>query len=290
MINNIVNRIFYKARALSVRARRILSLNKTLVDPIIVFQSGKVGSLTVQRSLEEAYKQLKVPVEIYHAHALNQLNERENFIKRTRKDPSESLFYINEWRKLRRDIDTHPKKKWNIINLVRDPVALKVSALFQLLDQHVPDWRKRAIDGTLTLNELAELFFSKGEFGFAGLDRWYDDQIKAIWDLDVYATPFPTQTGYQIYHTSNIRLIIIRLEDLNTVAKQAFDDFLGLKDFEVFNTNVGEEKVYANLYKEFKSRPLPLEYIKRAYQSRYANHFYTQTEIESFTKKWTASA
>lgn len=286
MSNNFFNRIFYKARALLVQARRIVYLNKTPVDPIIVFQSGKVGSLTVQRSLEEAYKRIKVPVEIYHAHALNQLGERENFIKRTRKDPSESLFYINEWRKLRRDIDTHPEKKWNIINLVRDPVALKVSALFQLLDQHVPDWQNRVVDGTLTMKELEELFFSKSEFGFVGLDRWYDDQIKAIWGLDVYATPFPIQSGYQIYKTDNIKLMIIRLEDLNQVAAIAFEEFLGLKEFKVINTNVGEDKLYAKLYKEFKSRPLPVNYVNRAYASRYAQHFYTHAEIDGFIRKW----
>ncbi len=263
-----------------------LSPKKPLIIPIIVFQPGKVGSMSVQHSLEEAYKKVGMSIVIHHVHALNHLDEREEYVRQTRKNPADSISIIREWRVLRKDIDSHPEKKWNVINLVRDPVAIKVSALFQLLDQHIPDWEKRLQTNQLTMAEVEELFFSKEEFGFRGLDRWYDNQIKALWGIDIFAAPFPREKGYQIFKTENINLMIVRLEDLNQVAEQAFDEFLGLKNFKVVNANIGDKKPYAELYNEFKKRPLPAEYIDRGYMSRFANHFYTHDEITAFRKRW----
>lgn len=280
MLSNLLNNKYMKWL-------RII-LNPFPVAPIIIFQPGKVGSMSVQRSLEEAYKQpdLDIPIIIHHVHALNQLDERERYVRKTRKNPEESIRLIQEWRILRKEIESNPLKKWNVVNLVRDPVAIKVSALFQLLDQHIPDWEKRLNTNELSLAELEKLFFSKQEFGFQGLDRWYDNQVKALWGIDIFASPFPWDRGYQIFKKENINLIIIRLEDLNRVAEQAFDEFLGLKNFKVVNANIGEEKPYAELYNEFKKHPLPVDYIDRGYGSRFANHFYTRDEIAAFRKRW----
>jgi hypothetical protein len=279
--------------------------NEIDTAPIIIFQPGKVGSLSVQKSLEEAYKALGIPVTvsyghviqeqvanarpqvaIYHSHALNLLDRREQFIKRTRTDPKDSLELIKGWRLLRQEIDAHPDQRWNIINLVRDPVAIKVSALFQVLYQHIPDWEQRLKEGRLSMADLDELFYSKDEFGFKGQDQWYDNQIKALWGLDVFAVPFAREEGYQIYQAKNIRLMTIRLEDLNRVAEKAFAEFLGLKDFQVVSTNVGDDKSYAELYKEFKKRPLPVDYVDTGYQTRFARHFYSEEEIAGFRKRW----
>lgn len=262
------------------------SAQKSTETPIIIFQPGKVGSTSVQHSLEAAYKKIKTSAPIYHVHALNYLDQREEFIKNTRTNPTESLHIIQEWRELRKEIDDHPQKKWNVINLVRDPVAMKVSALFQTLDQHIPDWQARLKKGTLTVANLNDLFFSKTEFGFRGLNTWYDNQIKALWNIDVFAEPFPHDNGYQIYKKDNINLMIIRLEDLNRVAERAFDHFLGLKKFEIVNVNIGDEKPYAELYNQFKKKPLPEKYVEEGYQTRFAKHFYSEVEIAAFRSRW----
>jgi hypothetical protein len=43
--------------------------------------------------------------------------------------------------------------------------------------------------------DLDELFYSKDEFGFKGQDQWYDNQIKALWGLDVFGVPFAREKG-----------------------------------------------------------------------------------------------
>jgi hypothetical protein len=269
-------------------SRIIRKLKKTLipVTRIIIFQPGKVGSMTVQASLERAFENRSRNVEIHHVHALNQLDKREEFVKKTRKNPTESLALIQQWKKLRVEIANHPRRRWYIINLVRDPIAMKVSALFQLLDQHIPDWQERHAAGILKMTDLINLFFTKREFDFSGLETWYDIQVREIWNIDVFSKPFPKEKGYVIYSQANIRLMIIRLEDLNRVANQAFYDFLGLQGFQVVDANVGEKKPYAKLYAEFKSLPLPSDYVDRGYRTRFANHFYTTEEIERFRRRW----
>lgn len=262
------------------------TLDDRIFTPIIIFQPGKVGSLSVHHSLMLAFEQLQVGTPIYHSHALNKLDEREAFVRKTRKNPAESLKLIEEWKELRQTIDADPTQKWNIISLVREPVAMKVSALFHLLDQHIPDWQQRHENGKLPMSEIEELFYSKSEFGFNGLDTWYNIQLKALWGIDIFATDFPKEKGYEIYKTDQISLLIIRLEDLNQVAPNAFDDFMGLKEFSLSNVNVGDEKSYADLYKEFKTLALPENYVKEGYATHYARHFYTDAELEKFRKRW----
>ena len=55
------------------------------------------------------------------------------------------------------------------------------------------------------------------------------------------------------------------------------------------STNVGDEKSYSALYKEFKKRPLPAEYVEQGYQTLFARHFYTPEEIAGAVRKIAAS-
>ncbi len=258
--------------------------------PIIVFQPGKVGSSSVQASLENMHRELGISVPIYHAHVLANIDKRIQYITQNRKAPIGSLKKLEESKALREKIKNYPEQTWNIINLVREPVAMKISAFFQILHEYIPDWESRLKHGKLSMEELDDILYHKQELGTSGLESWYDSQIKPLWSIDVFEQPFSREKGYEIYHFKNINLIIIRLEDLNRVAEQAFDEFLGIKDFKIINVNVGEDKPYAALYQQFKQRPLPDAYVDAIYKTRFARHFYTDSEIEQFRNKWTKSA
>jgi hypothetical protein len=84
--------------------------------------------------------------------------------------------------------------------------------------------------------------------------------------------------------------MIIRLEDLNRVSEAAFHEYLGLNDFTIVNTNVGREKPYHQLYEQFKQLPIPSSYLDGAYSTRYAAHFYTESEIRTFRNRWLHTA
>jgi len=72
----------------------------------------------------------------------------------------------------------------------------------------------------------------------------------------------------------NVDLLILKLETSDSVKENAIADFLGLKEFKLVRTNVGENKNYRVMYKEFKQNlKLPLSYIEKMCISKYFNHF-----------------
>ena len=173
----------------------------------------------------------------------------------------------------------------NVISLVRDPVAKKISTFFQLIDEYIPDWKKQWESGALKLEDLQKMFFEKAGDNDPG--QWFDNQIKPIWGIDIFKTPFDKTSGYHIYtFNPRINLMIIRMEDLNRVAENAFREFMGMESFSIISTNVGKEKPYRKLYEQFKKLPLPASYLDKEYSSRYARHFYTEDEIAAFRKHW----
>ena len=98
---------------------------------------------------------------------------------------------------------------------------------------------------------------------------------------------FPVDKGYKLYRDDHADLLLIRLEDLDRCAETAFKEFLDIDGFTLIRTNVASEKIYAPLYKEFKSRiRLSEDYINRMYDSKYARHFYSDEEIRGFCDKW----
>ena len=258
-------------------------------DPILVYTMGKVGTTTMAQSLLDAYKAIGTQVMFRHAHFLNKLDSIVQKALQEMPNPIESLEEIALNRKLREEIEDNPERHWNIVTLVRDPVARNVGILFQALSGFIPDWGERYANGKLGVRELQEWLINTSIINDIP-NEWFDVQIKQIpaFGIDVYAEPFPKELGYKIYlSASRARLLLIRMENLNECAERAMYEFLGLENFTLHNANIGEEKDYAELYRTFKRTPLPLEYVRKIYDTKFARHFYTELELEAFIKRWT---
>ena len=258
------------------------------IDPVIIYQPGKVGSSTVLASLNQSLHSASTKAEIYHAHHLNHLEQMEADIKSKFPNPQKSLEKLAIDKQLRRQIDEKPNQRWNVISLTREPVARTISTVFEMLDVIFPGWKAKYEAGEWDLYEMQDTIVKRYVSG-PGRGDWYDTQMKPVFDVDVYAQPFPHQQGYEIYQGKNhSRLLLLRLEDLNRVGQKVFSDFLNLKDFELVRANVGEQKEYSDLYRDFKKIPLPAAYLEKMYSSRYARQFYTDAEINGFYQKWVA--
>jgi hypothetical protein len=258
------------------------------IDPVIIYQPGKVGSSTVLASLNQSLHSASTKAEIYHAHHLNHLEQMEADIKSKFPNPQKSLEKLAIDKQLRRQIDEKPNQRWNVISLTREPVARTISTVFEMLDVIFPGWKAKYEAGEWDLHEMQDTIVKRYVSG-PGRGDWYDTQMKPVFDVDVYAQPFPHQQGYEIYQGKNhSRLLLLRLEDLNRVGQKVFSDFLNLKDFELVRANVGEQKEYSDLYRDFKKIPLPAAYLEKMYSSRYARQFYTDAEINGFYQKWVA--
>ena len=69
--------------------------------------------------------------------------------------------------------------------------------------------------------------------------------------------------------------------------EQAIREFLDLPNFNLKNANIGEQKDYASLYREFKKKAvIPDNYLDEMCASKYFKHFYSKKEITEIRNKW----
>lgn len=294
LLKFLVNRNYFFSKILWKRGQN-LALQASSGPPIIDYQMGKVGSSTVRDSLLA----LGLQQCVYHVHFLNPVRVRE--IEQQRrgyfgtdkaellKRPWLSEFLFEQIQKKNR--------RWQIVSLVREPIARNISTFFENLEvTEKPDQGEYAvksdyyafeIDVTLdNLAPLTTLFFDR--LNHDRPLRYFDDEIKTVFAIDVFTDDFPREQGYKIYRSEYADLLLIRLENLNQCAQSAFKDFMGVDGFSLVQTNIASAKVYAALYSEFKRTiHLPDSYINRMYDSRCARYFYSDDEIQAFRDKWT---
>ena len=185
---------------------------------------------------------------------------------------------------LRKKIDQIPYQTWNIVSVVRDPVARNIAAFFESIDIYLPEWKDLWEHNSLPISKLMECFFENEE---KDAFFWFEKKLEPVFGIDVYASPFPHSKGYKIYNNlPRARLLLIRLENLNQVATAAISKFIGFKNFTLLNTNIGNQKPYAGLYHAVLQAPMPTTFVDKCYSSRLAQHFYSEEELNTFKEKW----
>jgi hypothetical protein len=251
---------------------------------------GKVGSITVQKALIQSYKSLGLDIPILHAHFLQNLDKWESeLILRAKSGyrTGSAFRHLGRSREVQRQIAERQGECWNIVTLVRDPIARNLSHFFHALPQSVPDWETLYAAGNLTVEELQAMFIADIEH-HKGPAVWFENELKRSFGIDVYRTPFPCSEGYLIYPPAPAaRLLVVRLEDLDRVAERAIHEFLGLDGFQMQMLNVAGDREYFELYDQVKRLPLPEEFVAEMYATQYARHFYSDAEIQAFTRRWT---
>jgi hypothetical protein len=253
-------------------------------EPIVIYQMGKVGSKTIEGSLRAQTRDRP----IFHVHFLTQEGlRREEAFYRRHWSKDKGGVHVWEGQYLRRRLaGKPPNDKWHVVTLVREPIGRNVSDFFQT---GAREFDLDFDDASLVedrIDELTSLFlerFSRHDLPLT----WFDDELLPALGIDVYATPFPHERGYEIYENETVRLLLIRLEDLRAQSAEAFLAFLGIRHFELLDSNTAEDKAYASVYKRFVSGvQMPPEYADRVYGSKYTGHFYTSAEIDAFRKRW----
>ncbi|MFX0093605.1 MAG: putative capsular polysaccharide synthesis family protein, partial [Candidatus Hodarchaeota archaeon] len=173
-------------------------------------------------------------------------------------------------------------RKLKIITLVREPVARNVSDFFKRASPLIDLLIQKKID----LKSLRTYFLEN--FPHEMTLNWFDVELKQMIGLDVYSVPFPKKTGYKIYKGGDTHpdVLLLKLEKLNECASRAFKEFLGIDEF-ILQNKIPVGRRYYQSYKKFVSiKMLPQSYIEKMYTSKYAKHFYTDTELNEYRKKW----
>ncbi|MCP4525595.1 MAG: hypothetical protein GY833_06775 [Aestuariibacter sp.] len=216
--------------------------------PILVYQMGKVGSLSVYESL------LACDVKALHLHEMEAPYMREI----ARKD------------------------QVRIISLVREPIGRHISDFFQNFELHTGVAHDQAAFDPATLSKI---FLDKKKFWRPS--SWFDREMKTQLGIDVYDYPFPQEKGYLLIKQGKYEILILKLELDDTIKEKVISEFLGLDNFELIRKNVAQDKTYAKTYREFKNAlRLPEQLIEAMCNARYTRHFYSHTEIEAMRAKY----
>jgi len=270
---------------------RLYLANLTNKEIVVVYQMGRVGSTSILRSLEAS----KLNLPIFHVHRLTKdyINKREEIYKKHFTSFQGRHRHLLQSQYLRQQINQGLiNKKWNIVTLVRDPIAKNVSSFFKSGLELMFDYKLKQenyySDKRNDVKELINIFLE--EYNHEIPLTWFGHELKSVFEIDIFSTDFPKEKGYQIYAQGNINILIIKLEKINEIACDAFKEFLGINNFTLVAANSADEKQYKATYKEFiETINLPNSYIDRMYESKYVSHFYDREEIELLRAKWSKS-
>lgn len=217
---------------------------------ILVYQPGKVGSMSINKSIQN-YGGYAL-----HCHVLDDVGELDDDL----------------WKILN-------IKSGKIISLVRDPIARQIAAMWQNI--HQMQWYNLEAD----FAEIEQYWFSdqfeQKEF------QWFDSQMKRYFKIDVFEYPFDQEKGYSIIKEGNIELLLMKLEKLDEL-EDVIGSFLNIKQFRLCNDNIGIEKPYRFAYREFKENfVISKKRLEDIYiRNDYMKHFYSEQECNELYSRW----
>lgn len=282
-------------RFMEARAALHMAMDRRRHKPLfIVHTMGKVGSTTVDVSLKA--HGLEESMAVHQRHFLTE--EGAAFVEDLsiegvgswEKLPANDRSFLLSSRLLYKDMQKRRAagERVKIVSMVRDPVATNLSGFFHNYIWWPEEIKARCVEPSDDCLEALQCRFLE-HYPHEVPAIWFDIEIRPLYGVDVFATPFDRDLGYAIYHSDFADILLLKLEKLNQCAAPAFYEFMGLDGFELLESNKAEDKSYASLYKAFRKRTtLPESYLDRVYVSRMAHHFYTDGELAAFRQKWLA--
>lgn len=160
-------------------------------------------------------------------------------------------------KKLKESIDLNRLKyRWKIITMTRDPVSVKLSAFFENIEVYgekvFDPPRKINIDKTID-------YIMKKTFGVYDVEKdyyctWFDEELKTVFDIDVYRIPYDFARGYSIITKENVSVLVMRIEDMERSFRPAMADFLQVPGIELIKDNTAQNKSYWHEYQTVLER------------------------------------
>ena len=216
---------------------------------IIVYQKGKVASSSVYYSIKKYNRN------VLHSHTLAEIGN-------TDEDLSKLLNL----------------KSGKIITLVRDPVARRISEMWQ----NISNWPRYSVK--VDFNEIEQYYFKKG-FEKGDME-WFDEQIKRFFKINIFDYPFDKEKGYVWIKKDHVEILALKMEKMNENEK-IVGEFIGRSELKYTMCNIGDDKHSKYIYQELKKQfSVPLDRLKEYYGNERFLHFYTEEEKMKFCNRW----
>lgn len=267
----------------TLNSQRAFDKNLQEDDFVLVYQMGKVGSSTIETSLDAA----NIPS--WHVHTFDDNEEFQIY----RNTDDVSCFFDWHIRAAYRIMLAHryrvlQKRDYlKIITLVRDPVATVVSRFFQDLHiQFIEGKKNQAIHRDLdaTLDHLMDAFTHQMNFPY--FTDWFERELKRNFSVDIMQyIKNPAQSHWRI-EQSGRDVLLLKCENLNDLSN-VLADYLEQPLFNFVSSNQADNKWYSELYRQFKQR-FDFETIFHLYDAPLYQAVYSPQEISQFKEKWSA--
>lgn len=262
----------------NVMEYRVRDIKEACESPVWVYQNGKVGSTSISYGLKI------IGIKNAHIHRFFLTNDslcNLIFVNR-RKEFIEKNIFQNMVYKERIKKESRNKK---IITVVRDPIAVDFSTVMFWLGNGYADYYFTQMfrTGKRFMQIIVDLMVEMKNRLF----EWFDEELKELFDIDVFLYPFDKSKGYSIIKNEYVEILVIKTEKLPE-SNEIIGKFVENNDFKIQFEKIGINSEYANLYKAVKERlVLPQEYIDFYYKgNQKVSHFYSEEEINQARRKW----
>jgi hypothetical protein len=273
--------------------------------PVLVYQMGKVGST----SLHAGLKACLPDTPIHHSHLL----DPRSFARYERwfaHDPALPAALVASTRGqiaaahgYRHDL-LSDGPRWRVITLTREPMAHLVSVLFhhlaiyrRLSDANAPGAPVLDRLHAFAIDSLRRWVDAAGQpdvdparAALTLASRWFDEELGPVLSVDVYARPFATDRGAVRWRTPRADVVLVRFEDLPWAAPDAVRALVGRDDFLLPAENRAQDRPSGASYLEYLRRcRFPADLVAAVYATRYATHFYSESERAELARRWSDS-
>lgn len=166
--------------------------------PVLVYQNGKVGSSTVSKSLWES------GIENAHIHRFFRRNSNRKFTSMVYGDDlvdfidgSDDLQFLGYTKHIKNEI-----KGKKIITMVRDPIAVDLSTIFQWMGTgYIDRYFEKELKSGKDFLEAVLNFMLKIQ---NRLFDWFEEELKEVCGIDVFGHSFDREKGYSIIEECEI--------------------------------------------------------------------------------------
>lgn len=254
-------------------------------SPIIILTPGKVGSSSVYKTLKK-----KTNKKVFHIHNISTQGINRSSLEHLNSDRKSLPLHLIVSNFLNLKLKSKKIKKQYIICIVREPISREISKFFQNTEfyKNTIEDNNLNIDYDMSINILKNIFQKKNIC--EDIQQWFNDEIKNPFDIDVFDEPFDNLKKYKIFEKNNTSLLLIRMEDMNSIFSNATKEFFDLNnEIKLIHANESHNKHYAKVYKSVNENLVIKENdLKRIVSSKYFKHFYNDKESITYNK-WKAN-
>ena len=191
---------------------------ESLEQLVVVLTMGRVGSTSIHASIPQRPGRVK-----YHVHSVNGRTLAKQVLRKgTLEKSARSVRHGVEAKAAIEAFSGRAK----IVSLVRDVVSRETSSAFASL---------RATNDPETVGAILSDPVRTREFYWSTFSRgrphvWFDNEIRDVFGIDVYDTPFPDE-GWGRYSNGRFDLLVLRSESSRALQASLVGQFIESFEF-----------------------------------------------------------